>query len=310
MYTTLINPKTPINNNTSITELMGALCDSSLPQVSWKRRSLEGVSREGFRKAFKKCAYGVLLSKIFLNSTNGSVSTPSATAKTPPRNKVLMICFDLRVAGCREEAERLEEQLEKLQEGASSGLKEVDAVLELLVHLAGSTPPPPASFSMDYMRRERPVLRRPEPWGYQSEELQRLEAQAWGLVCGQEWGSLEGMCLTQRMMDAPPGTGLLGLKTKVGAEERFERDTRLTLFGALQHTRTSDLDIRLDLPPVPSNIDVTGLAIRVWNYVMITLDSCCGSNFGSSVVVSNCCLFRSLPLWISQKMKASSQRPT
>uniref|UniRef100_A0A674PL92 Gamma-tubulin complex component 6 n=1 Tax=Takifugu rubripes TaxID=31033 RepID=A0A674PL92_TAKRU len=174
-----------------------------------------------------------------------------------------MISFDLRVAGCREEAERLEEQLERLQEGASSGLKEVDAVLDLLVHLAGSAPPPPASFSMDYMRRERPVLRRPEPWGYQSEELQRLEAQAWGLVCGQEWGSLEGMYLTQRMMDAPPGTGLLGLKTKLEAEERFERDTRLSLFGALQHTRTSDIDIRLDLPPVPSNIDVTGLAIKV-----------------------------------------------
>lgn len=37
----------------------------------------------------------------------------------------------------------------------------------------------------------------------------------------------------------------------------------MTLFGALQHTRTSDMDIRLDLPPVPSNIDVTGLTIRV-----------------------------------------------
>lgn len=271
MYTTtLINPKTPISD-TSITELMGALCDSSLSRVSWKRRALGGVSREGFRRAFKKCAYGVLLSKLFLNGTNGSAKRRSVTANTPPRNKVLMICFDLRVAGCREEAERLEEQLERLQEGALSGLKEVDAILDLLVHLAGSTPPPPASFSMNYMRRERPVLRRPEPWGYQSEELQRLEAQAWGLVCGQEWGSLEGMYLTQSTMDAPPGTGLLGLKTKLGVEERFERDTRLTLFGALQHTRTSDIDIRLDLPPVPSNIDVTGLAIRVCNYIMLMI---------------------------------------
>ncbi|TMS05939.1 Gamma-tubulin complex component 6 [Larimichthys crocea] len=175
-----------------------------------------------------------------------------------------MICFDLRVAGCREEAERLEEQLEKLpEESSSSGLKEVDAVLELLVHLAGSAPPPVTSFSRDYMRRERPVLRRPRPWGYQSEELQRLEARAWGLVCGEEWGTLESLCGTQRLMDAPPGTGLLTLRTKLEAEERFERETRLTLFGALQHTRTSDIDIRLDLPPVPSNVDVTGLAIRV-----------------------------------------------
>ncbi|KAI3371139.1 hypothetical protein L3Q82_023766 [Scortum barcoo] len=251
------------SNNSSITELLGALCDSSLSGVSWKRRALGGVSREAFRRALKKRAYGALLSKLFQGGTKGSAVRPNATANTPPRNKVLMICFDLRVAGCREEAERLEEQLGRLPEGASSGLKEVDAVLELLVHLAGSLPPPPTSFSRDYMRRERPVLRRPRPWGYQSEELQRLEARAWGLVCGEEWGTLESLCGTQRLMDAPPGTGLLALRTKLDAEERFERDTRLTLFGALQHTRTTDLDIRLDLPPVPSNIDVTGLAIRV-----------------------------------------------
>uniref|UniRef100_A0A3Q1J3P9 Gamma-tubulin complex component 6 n=1 Tax=Anabas testudineus TaxID=64144 RepID=A0A3Q1J3P9_ANATE len=263
MYSSPNDPMKRSCNSSSITELLGALCDCSLSGVSWKRRALGGVSREGFRRALKKRAYGALLSKLFQDGTKGSASGPSATANTPPRNKVLMICFDLRVAGCREEAERLEEQLERLSEGASSGLKEVDAVLELLVQLAGSAPPPPTSFSMDYMRRERPVLRRPQPWGYQSEELQRLEAHAWGLVCGQEWGTLESLWGTQRLMDAPPGTGLLALRTKLETEERFEKETRMTLFGALQHTRTSDIDIRLDLPPVPSNIDVTGLAIRV-----------------------------------------------
>nr|XP_046249377.1 gamma-tubulin complex component 6 [Scatophagus argus] len=263
MYTSPNNPMKPSCNSSSITELLGALCDFSLSGISWKRRSLGGVSREGFRRALKKCAYGALLSKLFQDGTKGSSSGQSATANTPPRNKVLMICFDLRVAGCQEEAEKLEEQLERLPEGTSSGLKEMDAVLELLVHLAGSAPPPSSSFSRDYMRRERPVLRRPQPWGYQSKELQRLEARAWGLVCGEEWGTLESLCGTQRLMDAPPGAGLLALSMKLEAEERFERETRLTLFGALQHTRTSDMDIRLDLPPVPSNIDVTGLALRV-----------------------------------------------
>uniref|UniRef100_A0A667XMY6 Gamma-tubulin complex component 6 n=1 Tax=Myripristis murdjan TaxID=586833 RepID=A0A667XMY6_9TELE len=222
------------------------------------------VHMEGVRRALKKRAYGALLSKLFQDGTSkGSASGPCTTATTPPRNKVLMISFDLRVAGCQEEAERLEEQLGRLPEGASSGLKEVDAVLELLVQLAGSATPPPTSFSRDYMRRERPVLRRPPPWGYQSEELQRLEARAWGLVCGEEWGSLGSLCGTMRLMDAPPGTGLLALRTRLEVEERFEKETRLSLFGALQHTRTSDMDIRLDLPPVPSNVDVTGLAIRV-----------------------------------------------
>ncbi|XP_047247486.1 gamma-tubulin complex component 6 isoform X1 [Girardinichthys multiradiatus] len=266
MYASSNNP-TKAGSSSSITGLLSALCDCSLSGVSWKRRALGGVSREGFHRALKKRAYSALLSKLFQDGTKGSASRPSAAANTPPRNKVLMMCFDLRVAGCREEAEALEDQLERLHEGASSGLKEVDSVLELLVSLAGSAPPPSTSFSRDYMRRERPVLRRPRPWSYQSEDLQRLEARAWGLVCAEEWGTLETLCGTQRLMYSLPGTGLLALRTKVEAEERFEKETRLTLFGALQHTRTSDMDIRLDLPPVPSNIDVTGLAIRVPHYL-------------------------------------------
>lgn len=252
------------SNSNSITELLGSLCDSSLTGVSWKRRALGGVSREGVRRTLRKRAYGALLSKLFQEgSPKGFLSVPSATSTTPPRNKLLMISFDLRVAGCQDEAERLEEQLGRLSEGPAPGLKELDSVLELLVQLTGSAPPPPASFSRDYMRRERPVLRRPPLGGYQSEELQRLEARAWALMCGEEWGSLKGLCGTLGLMDAPPGTGLLALRRRSDVEERFEKETRMSLFGALQHSRTSDLDIRLNLPPVPSNADVTGLAIRV-----------------------------------------------
>nr|XP_015207665.1 PREDICTED: gamma-tubulin complex component 6 [Lepisosteus oculatus] len=66
-------------------------------------------------------------------------------------------------------------------------------------------------------------------------------------------------------MEAPPGTGtgLLALGRAGEGRERYEKETRLSLFGALQHTRTSDMEIRLDLPPVPSNAELTGLAIRV-----------------------------------------------
>ncbi|KAM9753470.1 gamma-tubulin complex component 6 [Menidia menidia] len=262
MYSSGNKPKKSSCDSGSITGLLSDLCSCSLIGVSWKRRAL-GVSRESFHRVLKKRAYGALLSKLFQDGPKGPASGQSATANIPPRNKVLMMSFDLRVAGCREEAERLEDQLGRLPEGASSGLSEVDAVLELLVFLAGSAPPPPTSFSRDYMRHERPVVRRPPPWSYQCEELQRLEARAWGLVCREEWGTLESLWGTERLMDAPPGTGLLALRIQSDGDEKFGRETRLTLFGALQHTRTSDMDIRLDLPPVPSNIDVTGLAIRV-----------------------------------------------
>ncbi|KAJ7997875.1 hypothetical protein DPEC_G00216710 [Dallia pectoralis] len=250
------------SHSNSITELLGSLCDSSLTGVSWKRRALGGVSREGVRRTLRKRVYGALLSKLFQEGIPKTMGR-SALSTTPPRNKLLMISFDLRVAGCQDEAEKLEEQLGRLGEGAASGLKELDSVLELLVQLTGSSPPPPASFSRDYMRRERPVLRRPPLGGYQSEELQRLEARAWALVCGEEWGSLKGLAGTLGLMDALPGTGLLALRRRSDVEERFEKETRMSLFGALQHTRTSDLDVRLELPPVPSSADVTGLVIRV-----------------------------------------------
>ncbi|XP_028813749.1 gamma-tubulin complex component 6 isoform X2 [Denticeps clupeoides] len=252
------------HSGSSITELLGALCDSTLKGVSWKRRALGGISREGVRRGLRRRAYGALLSKLFQDGGQSKApQQPDCLASTPPRNKMLMISFDLRVAGCREEAERLEELLGRLQEGPACGLVELDSSLELLVQLAGSVPPPALSFTRDYMRRERPVLRRLTLGGYQSEELQRLDAQTWALVCGEEWGNLGDFCGSLGFMDAPPGTGLLTLGRRCDSEEPFEKETRLSLFGALQHTRTSDIDIRLDLPPVPSNVDVTGLAIRV-----------------------------------------------
>ncbi|XP_072528471.1 gamma-tubulin complex component 6 isoform X2 [Salminus brasiliensis] len=248
----------------SITELLGALCDCSLSGVSWKRHSLGSVSREAFRRTLRKRAYGALLSKLFQDGSSKSNLTANALANTPAHNKMLMISFDLRVSGHTEEAERLEGLLAQLRDVALlSGLSELDSVLELLVQLAGLVPPPAASFSRDYMRRDRPVLRRPPLGGYLSQEMQRLESRAWALVCEEEWGAFGGMCRTLNLMDAPPGTGLPGLGRRVEVEERFERDTRLSLFGALQHFRTADIDIRLDLPPVPSNAEVTGLTIRV-----------------------------------------------
>ncbi|KAJ8245696.1 hypothetical protein GJAV_G00273510 [Gymnothorax javanicus] len=245
----------------SITESLGALCDTFVSGVSWKRRA---ASREGLQRALRRRAYGALLSKIFQDGSLKGAARPDPLASTPSRNKVLMISFDLRVAGRREEAERLEELLGRIGEGRDSGLGEVDSVLELLVRLAGSTPPPPPSFCRDYGRWKRPVARRLSLGGYQTEELVRQESRTWALICAEEWGALRSQQGAFGIMDAPPGTGLVSLGVRGGGEEeRFEKETRTSLFGALLHTRTSDLDIRLDPPPVPSNADVTGLSIRV-----------------------------------------------
>uniref|UniRef100_A0A673IV15 Gamma tubulin complex component C-terminal domain-containing protein n=1 Tax=Sinocyclocheilus rhinocerous TaxID=307959 RepID=A0A673IV15_9TELE len=246
----------------SITGLLGALCDCGLSGLSWKRRALGAASRESARRSLRKRAYGALLAGLFQDGS--PKPPPNPLSNTPAHNKILMISFDLRVSGHNEEAERLEELLSQLRDRAdSSGLSELDSVLELLVQLAGSVAPPPLSFSRDYMRRERPVQRRPPLGGYLSRDMQQLEERAWSLICGEEWGVFGGICRTLSIMDAPPGTGLLGLGRRQDTEERFERETRLSLFGALQHSRTADMDVRLDLPPVPSNADLTGLSIRV-----------------------------------------------
>lgn len=249
----------------SITGLLSALCDCSLSGLSWKRRSFGGVSRAAFHRALRRRAYSTLLSKLFQDSSSKPASsTANALAITPSFNKMLMISFDLRVSDHAEDAERLEGLLGQLREaGCSSGLTELDSALELLAQLAGSGPPPVCSFSRDCMRRERTVLRRPPLPGYLSKELRRLESRTWALVCEEEWRAFGGVCRTLSILDAPPGTGLFGSERRLEGEERFERDTRLSLFGALQHSRTADLDVRLDLPPVPSNVDVTGLNIRV-----------------------------------------------
>ncbi|XP_073687623.1 gamma-tubulin complex component 6 [Garra rufa] len=243
----------------SITGLLGVLCDCSISGLSWKRCAPGAVSRESARRILRKRAYGALLAGLFQDGS--PKAPPNALANTPAHNKILMISFDLRVSSCSEEAERLEDLLGQLRDKAdTSGLSELESVLELLVQLAGSVAPPPLSFSRDYMRRERPVQRRPPLGGYLSQDMQRLEERAWSLICGEEWGVFEGVCRTLSIMDAPPGTGL-GRRQET--EERFERETRLSLFGALQHSRTADMDVRLDLPPVPSNADLTGLSIRV-----------------------------------------------
>ncbi len=283
-------------NSVSITGLLGALCDCSLSGLSWKRRALGTASRESARRTLRKRVYGALLAGLFQDGS--PKPPPNALANTPAHNKILMISFNLRVSGCNEEAERLEELLGQLRDGAdTSGLSELDSILELLVQLAGSVAPPPLSFSHDYMRRERPVQRRPPLGGYLSRDMQRLEERAWSLICGEEWGIFGGVCRTLSIMDAPPGTGLLGLGRRPDTEERFERETRLSLFGALQHSRTADMDVRLDLPPVPSNADLTGLSIRV---EMLNSSSSSVFSWDLSYLVAYMLSFLQVPLFLDQ----------
>ncbi|KAK1169289.1 gamma-tubulin complex component 6 [Acipenser oxyrinchus oxyrinchus] len=222
--------ETAMTSSSSITQLVSELCEPQLAGLSWKG-VLGGagrVSREALRRKLKRRAYGALLPRLFQDPpvTKPNAPLPSrggAPPLIPARNKALMLSFNLRVSGRGGEAERLEELLGGLQGGS-----EMDAVLDLLVHLAGSVPPRlPAT--AETSSAAAAGGRRLELGATEGPELRLLEAQAWSL----------------------------------GEARTARRETRLSLFGALVHTRTADMDIRLDLPPVPSNAELTGLAIQV-----------------------------------------------
>ncbi|XP_028664767.2 gamma-tubulin complex component 6 isoform X2 [Erpetoichthys calabaricus] len=250
-----------VGSTMGITRLVSDLCEihlAGLPRT--------GALRDVWKRRLKQKAYGILLSRIFQDMrTSKTASVGSGVSTTPGKNKVLMLSFNLRVCGREEDAQRLEELLAMLD--GPGMLHETGAVLDLLVDLAGTVPPPPQLFSRDFFRRTRKVIRQQELTGYEHPELRQLEARARAMVCGEEWAAIDSVHRTMTVMDAPPGTGLSTLRMQgrgpFEGEERYERETRLSLFGALVHSRTSDLDIRLDLPPVPSNAELTGLAIRV-----------------------------------------------
>ncbi|XP_012590534.1 PREDICTED: gamma-tubulin complex component 6-like [Condylura cristata] len=67
-------------------------------------------------------------------------------------------------------------------------------------------------------------------------------------------------------MEAAPGTGLPAVGLFSAGDpcgDGFDRDTGLSLFGALVHSRTWDMDVRLDLPPVPAGAALSALAVKV-----------------------------------------------
>ncbi|RMC10239.1 hypothetical protein DUI87_13041 [Hirundo rustica rustica] len=102
--------------------------------------------------------------------------------------------------------------------------------------------------------------------GYDYYDVSVFEADIQSLITNEECQFNDTIQQTLQIMEAAPGTGLpaIGLFSQsCPAGDRFEKETRVSLFGALVHSRTYDMDIKLDLPPVPDNADLSGLAIKV-----------------------------------------------
>nr|XP_034491224.1 gamma-tubulin complex component 6 isoform X4 [Marmota flaviventris] len=245
-----------------ITQLFDDLCEALLPAAP-ARPGQRGVPRSRAKQTLKRVAYNALFTSLFQEETQ---QPQPDLPKLPVRNKVLMLSFDLRVGGLGPEADRLEELVEGLQADPCCPLVELGSALDLLVQLAGSGPPRTLRRKRDYFCHNRHAGRNVPYGGYDCCDLRLLEMDVQSLIASEEYSCHSMVQETLQVMEAAPGTGLptVGLFSFGDpCGDRFERETRISIFGALVHSRTYDMDVRLDLPPVPDSADLSGLAIKV-----------------------------------------------
>ncbi|KAM5336563.1 gamma-tubulin complex component 6 isoform 1-T1 [Glossophaga mutica] len=246
----------------SITQLLDDLCEALLPAAK-AHLGQRGPSRRRAKQGLKRVAYNALFANLFQDEAPKLQHDPP---RLPVKNKILMLSFDLRVGGLGPEADRLEELVEKLEAAPGCPLVEVGSALDLLVHLAGSGPPQALPRKRDYFFRNKHVGRNVPYSGYDCYDLSVFEMDVQTLISREEYLCQDTIQKALQMMEATPGTGLPTARLFSYGEpcgDRFERDTRVSLFGALVHSRTYDMDVRLDLPPVPDSADLYGLTIKV-----------------------------------------------
>ncbi|XP_071589899.1 gamma-tubulin complex component 6 isoform X2 [Heliangelus exortis] len=248
----------------SITQLFNDLCEAHLTGLPWKvHLGRQKTSKRRAKQNLKRVAYNALFMNLFQDEAR---KLQSNVSRLPVKNKILMLSFNLRVGGLGAQADRLENLVEELETAECLPFTEVNSVLDLLVHLAGTGPPQLVPQKKDYFLNNKYVGRNVKYQGYDYYDVSVFEADIQSLITNEECQFNDTIQKTLQIMEAAPGTGLpaIGLFSQnYPAGDRFEKDTRVSLFGALVHSRTYDMDIKLDLPPVPDNADLSGLAIKV-----------------------------------------------
>ncbi|KAM6425644.1 gamma-tubulin complex component 6 [Rhynochetos jubatus] len=248
----------------SITQLFNDLCEAHLTGLPWKvHLGRRKISKRRAKQNLKRVAYNALFMNLFQDEAR---KLQSNVSRLPVKNKILMLSFNLRVGGLGAQADRLENLVEELETAECLPFTEVNSVLDLLVQLAGTGPPQLVPQKKDYFQNNKYVGRNVRYQGYDYYDVSVFEADIQSLITSEECQFNDTIQKTLQIMEAAPGTGLpaIGLFSQIyPAGDKFEKETRVSLFGALVHSRTYDMDIKLDLPPVPDNADLSGLAIKV-----------------------------------------------
>ncbi|XP_067861030.1 gamma-tubulin complex component 6 isoform X2 [Heptranchias perlo] len=249
----------------SITQLFGDLCEAHMTGLSWKcYLGKRRLNREQFKEKLKRVAYNTLFVNLFRDEA--TPKSQSDISKLPVKNKILMLSFNLRVAGMGTDADRLEEFTEQLERSTCMPQTDLSSVLKLLVELAGTGPYPLQPQKKDYFLNNKNVGRNVKLQGYDHYDVSLFESGLLSFISSEDLQFHDSVQRTLQLMDAKPGTGLPGIglfSHNYLAGDKYEKDTRVSLFGALVHSRTCEMEIKLDLPAVPDNVDMTGLKIRV-----------------------------------------------
>lgn len=247
-----------------ITQLFGDLCEAHMDECSWQAcLGRRRVSKSKAKRDLKKLAYGTLFTNLFQEEVRKLQPNHS---KLPVKNKILMLSFDLRVRGRGDEADRMEALVERLEHSARVPFTEISSMLELLVQLAGTGPPQVRPPRKDYFLHNKHVGRNPKYQGYDYYDVSMFEADISTFIVNEECQTSDTIQRTLQIMESAPGTGLPDIgffSQNYPVSDRFEKETRVSLFGALVHSRSYDMDIKLDMPPVPDSADLSGLAIKV-----------------------------------------------
>lgn len=96
----------------SITQVFGDLCEAHMTGLSWKcYLGKRRLNRTQFKEKLKRVAYNTLFINLFRDEATSK--SHSDVSKLPVKNKILMLSFNLRVAGMGMEADNLEDLTEK-----------------------------------------------------------------------------------------------------------------------------------------------------------------------------------------------------
>ncbi|XP_078091688.1 gamma-tubulin complex component 6 [Mustelus asterias] len=249
----------------SITQLFGDLCEAQMAGLSWKcYLGKRRLNRKQFKDKLKRVVYNTLFINLFREEATSKLQ--SDISKLPVKNKILMLSFNLRVAGMDVEADRLEDLTEQLEKSTCMPQTDLNSVLKLLIELAGTGPYQLQPQKRDYFLNNKNVGRNVKLQGYDHYDVSLFESGLLNFISNEDLQFHDNVQHTLQLMDAKPGTGLPGIglfSHNYLAGDKYEKDTRVSLFGALVGSRTCEMEIKLDLPAVPDNVDITGLKIRV-----------------------------------------------